>query len=77
MVISSITVDPVEHYLFFSVGCTKAQYSFIHDALEEFITCGDTSIAVTNMRISICNLEVVTAGKSGYANQLEVIHRFK
>lgn len=51
----------------------QAQYSFIHDALEEFITCGDTSIAVTNIRVVMVNLgKRDSSGKSGYAAQVEV-----
>ena len=29
----------------------KAQYTFIHDALEELITCGDTSFNVQSMHV--------------------------
>ena len=31
----------------------QAQYVFIHDALEELITCGDTSFSVQNMRVKV------------------------
>ena len=34
----------------------QEQYVFIHDALEEFITCGDTSVGVANLRIVITKL---------------------
>ena len=34
----------------------QEQYVFIHEALEEFITCGDTSIGVANLRIALTKL---------------------
>jgi len=52
---------------------TEIQYAFIHDALEEFITCGDTSIAVTNLWIVINKLRKVTEGKSGFLQQFELL----
>ena len=46
---------------------------FVHDALNEFITCGDTSITVTNMRITLRNLEKKrNAHKTGFEEQFEV-----
>ncbi|XP_064390830.1 receptor-type tyrosine-protein phosphatase epsilon-like [Halichondria panicea] len=39
---------------------TEEQYIFIHEALEEYITCGDTSIAVANLRIAITKLNRLT-----------------
>lgn len=50
----------------------QAQYSFIHDALEEFITCGDTSIAVTNLRVTMVNLSKRDGASTGYNTQFEV-----
>lgn len=54
---------------------TEAQYSFIHDALDEFITCGDTSIAVTNIRVAIVNLSKQPEGSSetGYHTQFQLL----
>eukprot|EP00731_Ephydatia_muelleri_P019021 Em0011g1061a len=50
---------------------TLAQYVFIHDALDEYITCGDTSISVTNLRVSINFLSKTISGKTfnGYREQ--------
>lgn len=52
----------------------QAQYSFIHDALDEFLTCGDTSIAVTNIRVAMVNLSKHEEGSlaTGYHAQFEV-----
>ena len=36
--------------------CMQAQFIFIHDALEELITCGKTEIAVSDLRIAIKRL---------------------
>lgn len=53
---------------------TEAQYMFVHDALNEFITCGDTSITVTNMRITLRNLEKKrNAHKTGFEEQFELL----
>ena len=50
----------------------QAQYAFIHDALDEYITCGDTSIAVTNMRITLGKLSKQEDTESGFEQQFEV-----
>ena len=52
----------------------QAQYVFIHDALDELVTCGDTSIASHNLRMKIGNLGKIVAGKiiTGFQHQFEV-----
>lgn len=52
----------------------QAQYSFIHDALDEFLTCGDNSIAVTNIRVAMVNLSKHGEGtlQTGYNTQFQV-----
>ena len=52
----------------------QAQYVFIHDALEELITCGDTSIASHNLRMKLGNLGKIVPGKiiTGFQDQFEV-----
>eukprot|EP00731_Ephydatia_muelleri_P019017 Em0011g1057a len=54
---------------------TLAQYVFIHDALDEYITCGDTSIGVTNLRVSINYLSKTISGKTfnGYREQFSLL----
>lgn len=54
---------------------TEAQYSFIHDALEEYITCGDTSIAVTNIRVGMVNLskKEEDSTETGYYRQFQLL----
>ena len=53
---------------------SQAQYVFIHDALEELITCGDTAILSHNLRMDIGNLGRIVPGKiiTGFQNQFEV-----
>ena len=50
---------------------SQIQYIFVHDALEEYITCGDTSVLVANMKITINRL-----GKGGFSEQFKVIFKF-
>ena len=47
---------------------------FIHDALDEYITCGDTSISVTNLRVSVNSLSMTKSGKTinGFQEQFVV-----
>ena len=33
------------------------QFTFIHDAILESVTCGDTQIAATNLRMSIVKMK--------------------
>ena len=53
---------------------SQAQYVFIHNALDELITCGETEIAAANMRIVIGRLHRTAQGKriSGFQTQFEV-----
>ena len=52
----------------------QPQYTFIHDAIDEYLTCGDTSIAVTNIRVAMVTLSKCSASTSetGYHTQFEV-----
>ena len=53
----------------------QAQYIFIHNALDELLTCGDTEVAAANMRIIIGELsQPAEAGSrvSGFQKQYEV-----
>ena len=52
----------------------QAQYTFVHDALEELITCGDTSFSVQNMTSRMTELSSVIPGKeiTGFKEQFEV-----
>ena len=34
----------------------KEQFTFIHDAILESVTCGDTQIAATNLRAAIAKM---------------------
>ena len=56
------------------VAPTQAQYVFIHDALEELITCGDTSISSSNLRVKIGKMHKILPDKaiSGFSDQFKV-----
>lgn len=47
---------------------------FIHDALSEYITCGETEITASNMRAKFNHLSKTIPGKgvTGFANQFQV-----
>ena len=49
------------------------QYMFIHDALSDYITCGDTSVIAHELRIVIDEMEKEgEKRKSGFENQFGV-----
>uniref|UniRef100_A0A1X7UYG7 protein-tyrosine-phosphatase n=1 Tax=Amphimedon queenslandica TaxID=400682 RepID=A0A1X7UYG7_AMPQE len=54
---------------------TEAQYVYIHDALSEYITCGDTSMTTKRLKIVMDELTKVSEKKSGYEKQLELINQ--
>jgi len=47
---------------------------FIHDALDELITCGETSFSVPSIRVKINRMskEVPGTGKTAFQDQFEV-----
>ena len=45
---------------------------YLHDALQEYITCGDTSIPAEKIRAVTLTLQKVSEHKSGYQKQFEV-----
>ena len=49
---------------------------FIHDALEELITCGETDISAGNLRVKVNKLHKIVPGKatSGFEDQFKVGH---
>ena len=44
------------------------QFTFIHDAILESVTCGDTQISATNLRTAIVKL----GKKAGFQHQMKV-----
>ncbi|XP_064407623.1 mucin-3A-like isoform X2 [Halichondria panicea] len=56
---------------------TMSQYVFIHDSLDELITCGDTEIAAHNLNIAINQLGRIASGKSlsGYEEQFQLLEQ--
>lgn len=53
----------------------QEQYMFIHDAILEFLTCGDTQIAAANLRMEMNKLtyEDPTHKCTGYQHQFNVL----
>ena len=53
----------------------QTQYVFIHNALDELITCGETEIAAANMRITIGRLGRTLPSReiTGFQQQYEVV----
>jgi len=47
---------------------------FIHDALEELVTCGETDISAGNLRVKVNKLHKIIPGKaiSGFEDQFKV-----
>ena len=47
---------------------------FIHDALDELITCGETDIAAGNLRARVNKMHKIVPGKnmSGFSEQFQV-----
>ena len=52
----------------------QIQYVFIHNALDELLTCGETEITAANMRIAIGKLgrSVQSGTGTGFQKQYEV-----
>ena len=49
------------------------QYVFIHDALNDYLTCGDTSVPAHELRRTISTLAGRDGeGRSGFERQFEV-----
>ena len=52
----------------------QPQYIFIHDALDELITCGETDIKAAGLRVKVNRLRKTIPGKgiTGFAKQFQV-----
>ena len=57
----------------------QAQYIFIHDALEELITCGETDIKAAGLRVKVNRLRKTIPGKgiTGFAEQFQVATKYR
>ena len=53
----------------------QPQYIFIHDALDELISCGETDIPATGLMVKVNRLRKTIPGKgiTGFAEQFQVI----
>ena len=54
------------------VALPQSQYVYIHDALSEYITCGDTSFALMNARIVLRDLSSTQGDMNGFHRQFQV-----
>ena len=49
--------------------CLQEQYIFIHDAILESVTCGDTQIEASNLRVAMRKLNEVPHNSTGNGYQ--------
>lgn len=61
----------MNYNLFFFTRQTEEQYIFIHDALLEAVTCGETEVAVRNLPMHIQQLSQMDAGTTVTGMELE------
>ena len=52
---------------------TQDQYALIHDALKDYVTCGDTSVVAYQLRMVIHDMDKEEARQSGFQRQFEVV----
>lgn len=54
--------------------CLQDQYVFLHDAVLESVSCGDTQIPAGDLRIAIERLKQMDTdtGRTGYETQFQV-----
>ena len=45
----------------------------IHDALKDYVTCGDTSVVAYQLRMAINDMDKEQDGQSGFERQFEVV----
>ena len=53
-------------------GYVQDQYVFIHDAILETVTCGDTQIEASNLRMAMNKLQEALPGETNYTQQFTV-----
>ena len=65
------------HYILYvsanSLALAQEQYVVIHDALKDYITCGDTSVEAYQLRMAIRDMDKKEDGQSGFELQFEVL----
>ncbi|KAL5486438.1 hypothetical protein EMCRGX_G018913 [Ephydatia muelleri] len=56
---------------------TEDQYVFLHDALDEYITCGETDVAVSNLRARMNKLRkhIPEKGITGFMEQFQLLEQ--
>ena len=56
---------------------TLAQYVFLHDALDETITCGETDIPGSNLRVRVNRMNKIVPGKNtpGFQEQYQLLEQ--
>ena len=50
----------------------QEQYVLIHDALNDYIICGDTSVVAYQLRMAIRDLDKEEDGQTGFDRQFKV-----
>ena len=72
-VIVPITYLLCSAFMYLSIS-PQAQYVFIHDAILEYLTCGDTQINAVDLRTAIAGLmkQDELSGVTGFQNQFAV-----
>ena len=53
----------------------QEQFTFIHDAILKSVTCGDTQIAATNLRVAITKMKMRDAQNQshGFHYQFKIV----
>ncbi len=66
-----------EHAHYWLWLCVQDQYVFIHDAILESVTCGDTQISAGDLRRQIQKMSAVAPGKttSGFQYQFQILEQ--
>ena len=56
----------------------NAQYMFTHDALKEFIVCGNTEVEAGHLKSTIKSLSAIipTTEITGFAHKFQVINNY-
>ena len=54
----------------------QSQYVYIHDALAEYILCGDTSFSLLDAHKKLAAFRKNKGGKSGYLVQFDVCSKY-
>jgi len=71
MLMISIKIKKIVFIYLFCLYQTEEQYIFIHDALLEAVTCGETEVPVRNLPLHIQQLSQMDPGTTVTGMELE------